>query len=389
MKAPNFGACRTVASASRGELCSERDRHAAGVGRRRRVGSTRRGSRRRRLGRRSAAGRRAPRDPRSGRAQDRARAACSGSHSRRSARSPDARIRPSATASSQVSAPVASAEPGLRIGLDDVRRGAAGVTRTLDGLHRTVRRDADLDRVARRDVGQLLEREPDRRPPGRHQRRVGTPGGERGAPVGGVGAAARRHGSILAARTPQRRDVSGGPRDGSSGWCRSSARGRRWPDVTATHDAGPRSTGTADAGAHDGRHRRPCAARCLLGAAGGACGSLRPPRRPPGRLIRREARCCPCSPPRSAAQAPAVSSRQTPSVPCGPGAAAHSPRWSTGSPSASTTPSSCRTPGRLRRTRAGRAASRRARARCSRSTRPRAASGSSGPGRRRRTRSSA
>ncbi len=48
-------------------------------------------------------------------------------------------------------------EPGRRIHLDHVGRRAAGVPRTLDGLHRTERWDANLDRVAGCLVGQKLE----------------------------------------------------------------------------------------------------------------------------------------------------------------------------------------------------------------------------------------
>ena len=99
-------------------------------------------------------------------------------------------------------------EPGLRVGLHDVRRRAAGVTRTLHRLDRAVRRDAHLDRVAGSHLGQLLQREPDRRPPGRRGRavRVGPASrGERGAAVRGLGASARGHGrnSAAAARAPR------------------------------------------------------------------------------------------------------------------------------------------------------------------------------------------
>ena len=56
----------------------------------------------------------------------------------------------------------AEGQPGQRIGLDDVGRGAAGVPGTRDALHRAVRRDPHLDGATRRRRGELLEQEADR-----------------------------------------------------------------------------------------------------------------------------------------------------------------------------------------------------------------------------------
>ena len=60
----------------------------------------------------------------------------SGSCGVRSDRSPDARTRPAATASANVSRPAGQRQPGVGVGLDDGRRRAAGVPGALDALDR-------------------------------------------------------------------------------------------------------------------------------------------------------------------------------------------------------------------------------------------------------------
>ena len=64
---------------------------------------------------------------------------------------------------------------GDRVGLDDVRRGAAGVPRALHALHGGVRRDACLDVTARRrlrePLGQRLDDQPERAAVRRHRLR--------------------------------------------------------------------------------------------------------------------------------------------------------------------------------------------------------------------------
>ena len=52
-------------------------------------------------------------------------------------------------------------QPGPGIHLDHVRRGATGVPRPLNTLHRPVWRDADFQRPPRRTLGQLLQGEAD------------------------------------------------------------------------------------------------------------------------------------------------------------------------------------------------------------------------------------
>ena len=80
----------------------------------------------------------------------------SGSRSETSARMPEARMRPAAAASAHAPRR-GERDPGRRVGLDDVRRRAAGVPRTLDDLHRAERRDAHLDAVPGRLLGQELQ----------------------------------------------------------------------------------------------------------------------------------------------------------------------------------------------------------------------------------------
>ena len=77
----------------------------------------------------------------------RARQGRSGSRSDRSARVPEARMRPAAAASVHCSSPGRERDPGRGIRLDDVRRRAAGVARTLDHLDGAERRHAHLDAV--------------------------------------------------------------------------------------------------------------------------------------------------------------------------------------------------------------------------------------------------
>ena len=81
----------------------------------------------------------------------------SGSRSETSARMPEARMRPAAAASAHCSSPSREGDPGRGVGLDDVRRGAAGVPGTLDDLHRAERRHAHLDAVPRRLLGEQLQ----------------------------------------------------------------------------------------------------------------------------------------------------------------------------------------------------------------------------------------
>ena len=76
----------------------------------------------------------------------------SGRYGVRSVRSPEAETRAVVRASAQAELTGGQSDPGLRIGLDHGRGRAAGVPDAGDHLHGGVRRDADLDRVARRAV---------------------------------------------------------------------------------------------------------------------------------------------------------------------------------------------------------------------------------------------
>ena len=81
----------------------------------------------------------------------------SGSRSDTSARMPEARMRPAAAASAHCSVAERERDPGRGVGLDDVRRRAAGVPRTLDDLHRAERRHPHLDAVTRRLLDEQLQ----------------------------------------------------------------------------------------------------------------------------------------------------------------------------------------------------------------------------------------
>ncbi len=65
-----------------------------------------------------------------------------------SARSPLALTAPESTASAHVVRRGDQREPGRRVGLDDVRWRPAPVLDAFEALHRTHRRDPDLDGMA-------------------------------------------------------------------------------------------------------------------------------------------------------------------------------------------------------------------------------------------------
>ena len=235
----------------------------------------------------------------------------SGSHRARSARSPLActncsldGVRPAQPAGRQP-------DPGQRVRLDHVRRRTTGVPWALDRLHRRVRRDPQLQRAARRPLGEHVgERLAD------HRARRGP---ARPAPAPAASGTGRRR------ARPARSPGSPGSRPGRSRRGRrappgrSAARRRRPRRVPRRRPRAPRP-------GSDRRRRRRSRSRISVGGRGVA-----------GDVARRSRPACrrwsgaaspgwTAAPPRRARPAPAPSTRAARTAAARPTAAARTAR---------------------------------------------------------------